>query len=157
MPGISVEASAYSLDCLGPTRELMSMILRKAAQREMAGVALAVFFFQAEDGIRAVAVTGVQTCALPISKPTGAWVTAIAAAVRNPSVRASALSVIARSRPAGRTGGPDRSRTRRRGTRARKRRPGSRHRDAATRCRRAPCARPPGYRAERRRRTPAPR
>src|SRR2546429_5288753 len=26
-------------------------------------------FFQAEDGIRAVAVTGVQTCALPISRP----------------------------------------------------------------------------------------
>src|SRR2546429_3564712 len=30
-----------------------------------------VFFFQAEDGIRDVAVTGVQTCALPISlRPT---------------------------------------------------------------------------------------
>src|SRR2546429_9941696 len=29
------------------------------------------FFFQAEDGIRDVAVTGVQTCALPIS--TGAF------------------------------------------------------------------------------------
>src|SRR5256884_7307209 len=28
---------------------------------------LLVFFFQAEDGIRDVAVTGVQTCALPIS------------------------------------------------------------------------------------------
>src|SRR5687768_18600039 len=28
-----------------------------------------VFFFQAEDGIRDVAVTGVQTCALPISVP----------------------------------------------------------------------------------------
>src|SRR6266550_4095761 len=28
-----------------------------------------VFFFQAEDGIRDVAVTGVQTCALPISQP----------------------------------------------------------------------------------------
>src|SRR6266550_8067432 len=28
------------------------------------------FFFQAEDGIRDVAVTGVQTCALPISAPT---------------------------------------------------------------------------------------
>src|SRR2546429_3650172 len=28
-----------------------------------------VFFFQAEDGIRDVAVTGVQTCALPISLP----------------------------------------------------------------------------------------
>src|SRR2546429_5057461 len=30
---------------------------------------LVVFFFQAEDGIRDVAVTGVQTCALPISYP----------------------------------------------------------------------------------------
>src|SRR2546422_4260934 len=28
---------------------------------------LSLFFFQAEDGIRDVAVTGVQTCALPIS------------------------------------------------------------------------------------------
>src|SRR5256884_4352950 len=30
---------------------------------------LGPFFFQAEDGIRDVAVTGVQTCALPISSP----------------------------------------------------------------------------------------
>src|SRR2546429_6016524 len=30
-------------------------------------VSLVFFFFQAEDGIRDVAVTGVQTCALPIS------------------------------------------------------------------------------------------
>src|SRR2546422_4165410 len=30
------------------------------------------FFFQAEDGIRDVAVTGVQTCALPISEDPGA-------------------------------------------------------------------------------------
>src|SRR5260370_9970330 len=29
------------------------------------------FFFQAEDGIRDSSVTGVQTCALPISAPTG--------------------------------------------------------------------------------------
>src|SRR2546430_6762555 len=28
------------------------------------------FFFQAEDGIRDLTVTGVQTCALPITKPT---------------------------------------------------------------------------------------
>src|SRR2546430_3909491 len=28
-----------------------------------------VFFFQAEDGIRDLTVTGVQTCALPISQP----------------------------------------------------------------------------------------
>src|SRR5216684_5890850 len=31
------------------------------------------FFFQAEDGIRDVAVTGVQTCALPISTTRGRW------------------------------------------------------------------------------------
>src|SRR3989449_10770080 len=31
------------------------------------------FFFQAEDGIRDVAVTGVQTCALPISTAIGAF------------------------------------------------------------------------------------
>src|SRR2546422_5733531 len=30
--------------------------------------AISYFFFQAEDGIRDVAVTGVQTCALPISR-----------------------------------------------------------------------------------------
>src|SRR2546429_4440968 len=37
------------------------------------------FFFQAEDGIRDVAVTGVQTCALPISATlTGAIVVALA-------------------------------------------------------------------------------
>src|SRR2546422_6264128 len=30
-----------------------------------------IFFFQAEDGIRDVAVTGVQTCALPISNVVG--------------------------------------------------------------------------------------
>src|SRR5205085_5461517 len=29
-----------------------------------------IFFFQAEDGIRDLTVTGVQTCALPISPPT---------------------------------------------------------------------------------------
>src|SRR3989475_2943745 len=33
--------------------------------------ALTIFFFQAEDGIRDLTVTGVQTCALPISPPVG--------------------------------------------------------------------------------------
>src|SRR5256884_4713505 len=33
-----------------------------------------LFFFQAEDGIRDVAVTGVQTCALPISRLLHAFV-----------------------------------------------------------------------------------
>src|SRR3972149_4022018 len=41
-------------------------------------VVLLVFFFQAEDGIRDLTVTGVQTCALPISiyvDPSGtAWI-----------------------------------------------------------------------------------
>src|SRR5687768_18576224 len=35
----------------------------------MKGSFLLFFFFQAEDGIRDVAVTGVQTCALPILRP----------------------------------------------------------------------------------------
>src|SRR5437867_5436004 len=33
------------------------------------GFTLKSFFFQAEDGIRDRTVTGVQTCALPISRP----------------------------------------------------------------------------------------
>src|SRR2546429_3914152 len=41
------------------------MLLRCPAER--ASGSCDVFFFQAEDGIRDVAVTGVQTCALPIS------------------------------------------------------------------------------------------
>src|SRR5260370_30191741 len=36
-----------------------------------------VFFFQAEDGIRDSSVTGVQTCALPISE-TLAWIERLA-------------------------------------------------------------------------------
>src|SRR2546422_2286726 len=36
---------------------------------ESGGALLDLFFFQAEDGIRDVAVTGVQTCALPIWLP----------------------------------------------------------------------------------------
>src|SRR3712207_7955573 len=31
------------------------------------------FFFQAEDGIRDIGVTGVQTCALPICRRTPGW------------------------------------------------------------------------------------
>src|SRR5690349_24145880 len=31
------------------------------------------FFFQAEDGMRDLYVTGVQTCALPISRNYGCW------------------------------------------------------------------------------------
>src|SRR2546429_6448481 len=42
------------------------MVCRKECRCvDMCGI---FFFFQAEDGIRDVAVTGVQTCALPISE-----------------------------------------------------------------------------------------
>src|SRR5712675_2207799 len=55
------------------------------------------FFFQAEDGIRVVAVTGVQTCALPIycrivancaqAPPARSWCAAAARATCRASVR----------------------------------------------------------------------
>src|SRR3712207_8363188 len=40
------------------------------------------FFFQAEDGIRDIGVTGVQTCALPISTLLADWLREPAAASR---------------------------------------------------------------------------
>src|SRR5690349_24236388 len=39
-----------------------------------------IFFFQAEDGIRDLYVTGVQTCALPIFQCWGRWSTGAASA-----------------------------------------------------------------------------
>src|SRR5256884_1045917 len=39
----------------------------RAPMRRFRRIMRELFFFQAEDGIRDVAVTGVQTCALPIS------------------------------------------------------------------------------------------
>src|SRR5438270_11904830 len=53
-----------------------------------------VFFFQAEDGIRDLTVTGVQTCALPIS-----WLVATAPAAlwRNESPLTAAISPAAAS------------------------------------------------------------
>src|SRR5687768_17705126 len=53
------------------------------------------FFFQAEDGIRDVAVTGVQTCALPISPNTGAKAAFRIALQRLPS--AASLKKLTRS------------------------------------------------------------
>src|SRR2546429_4761505 len=43
------------------------------------------FFFQAEDGIRDVAVTGVQTCALPIFHDVVAFALAVATKPSHPS------------------------------------------------------------------------
>src|SRR5205823_12029327 len=47
------------------------------------------FFFQAEDGIRDKLVTGVQTCALPISEDTAAIAIEAAAAPGNVTVDAA--------------------------------------------------------------------
>src|SRR2546429_2397348 len=47
-----------------PTAEVAAHMIEQSL---LAHWRLLFFFFQAEDGIRDVAVTGVQTCALPIS------------------------------------------------------------------------------------------
>src|SRR5204863_4231246 len=44
-----------------------------------------IFFFQAEDGIRDLYVTGVQTCALPISRASHKEAKKVAAASRSAS------------------------------------------------------------------------
>src|SRR3989449_3817276 len=49
-----------SLSCRSPFMLVCSVVIRLS-------YLFFFFFFQAEDGIRDVAVTGVQTCALPIS------------------------------------------------------------------------------------------
>src|SRR2546429_1591183 len=49
---------------IGAMTRMIAKAYRMADAVRAAGVK--VFFFQAEDGIRDVAVTGVQTCALPI-------------------------------------------------------------------------------------------
>src|SRR5256886_8619245 len=51
-------------------------IIRTAAETR---ICVCFFFFQAEDGIRDLTVTGVQTCALPISRKLRRWRFAVAA------------------------------------------------------------------------------
>src|SRR5262249_58237323 len=52
-----------------------------------------VFFFQAEDGIRDWSVTGVQTCALPISDATGEVISQLC----DRSISRAFLTVLSRS------------------------------------------------------------
>src|SRR5688572_11884925 len=59
------------------------------------------FFFQAEDGIRDLTVTGVQTCALPISRTARST-----RSRRSRCCRCPAPPVPRRPRPSGRWGGP---------------------------------------------------
>src|SRR3712207_9592334 len=46
-----------------------------------------MFFFQAEDGMRDIGVTGVQTCALPISLVTALWAAVQERSPREPLAR----------------------------------------------------------------------
>src|SRR5438874_8247881 len=69
-------SSALSVFCARKCRSWMSAATAVAVitSNVMALVSndhlsINVFFFQAEDGIRCLYVTGVQTCALPISEP----------------------------------------------------------------------------------------
>src|SRR5437867_6619405 len=64
------------------------------------------FFFQAEDGIRDRTVTGVQTCALPISRP------AASVAAGRASTRSEGDGTAAPTPPKRRPRSPRRSRTR---------------------------------------------
>src|SRR2546430_7285259 len=71
--------------------------------------ALTFFFFQAEDGIRDLTVTGVQTCALPISQPgASSSDSRLSGATTSPAIAATAGSpndiVASRSGPFGRAG-----------------------------------------------------
>src|SRR5207237_2951651 len=74
------------------------------------------FFFQAEDGIRDSSVTGVQTCALPISalgsRPSLSQISSYSASV-SPSSRCRLIAA---------AGGPSRSEERRVGKECRSRR-----------------------------------
>src|SRR2546430_6455998 len=59
------------------------------------------FFFQAEDGIRDLTVTGVQTCALPISRTSRSGQRLVTCSAGNPPVqrtRAARRSSVARDR-----------------------------------------------------------
>src|SRR5436189_1305293 len=58
---------------------------------------LVVFFFQAEDGIRDTSVTGVQTCALPISGGTTTTATATMAMTGGATTMAGAPKPIVKS------------------------------------------------------------
>src|SRR2546430_5179624 len=64
---------------------------------------LSFFFFQAEDGIRDLTVTGVQTCALPISHPLRIPVSPATTAIRGCGEDAGWTLSAARARRPGRS------------------------------------------------------
>src|SRR6266478_6275789 len=99
------------------------------------------FFFQAEDGIRDLTVTGVQTCALPPRPARGARPLERAGRGRPRATRASSprRRPSTRSRPAPRAASPCRPRATRRALRS----PPPRGRAASGTTRSRPSRRPP--------------
>src|SRR5260370_6643713 len=71
-----------------PVRHILELFLVRGSLRYSIWICLLIcfFFFQAEDGIRDSSVTGVQTCALPISNRRPG---------RNPAPRVAALAATA--------------------------------------------------------------
>src|SRR2546430_6170960 len=62
--------NAQEMDDAVIERDVMIAIghlMRKRQEQAVSSIGHVRFFFQAEDGIRVLTVTGVQTCALPIS------------------------------------------------------------------------------------------
>src|SRR2546430_1728957 len=76
-----IAGDSFEMDAVGALR--LSPLRRGLASDST--VDIFIFFFQAEDGIRDLTVTGVQTCALPISR-------SAAAASAAPSARPRARS-----------------------------------------------------------------
>src|SRR4029434_6734113 len=68
-------AAAHCVSCVSASASLVaragseSRHMHQAVRIWPTRVSILLFFFQAEDGIRDSSVTGVQTCALPISTP----------------------------------------------------------------------------------------
>src|SRR5205809_6215111 len=67
LKGAGAQAQNLTLDDMRSIQDQLGASIAAAEAEQQAGRwQVTVFFFQAEDGIRDVAVTGVQTCALPI-------------------------------------------------------------------------------------------
>src|SRR2546421_9445349 len=79
--------------------EVLEEVTMYRLRMESAPLLGSVFFFQAEDGIRDLIVTGVQTCALPISPPARPAPLRIRLGHRSGAVRAAPRRGPGRGRP----------------------------------------------------------
>src|SRR5258706_495984 len=69
--GIAIDSTVDIFTFYVPHRHVYGERWIKFMKYGVNATPLPIFFFQAEDGIRDWSVTGVQTCALPISLPRG--------------------------------------------------------------------------------------